>query len=492
MINVLPNPCSVKENDGHFIIDKKLYFIIPDSFSNEGFISLAKELFSNYTLNKFDFEVVKCSNTKNAVISYFSDAKPILEKTEFEYELNVRNDRIDIISEGEIGIIHAFSSFLQLIGAYSLKDNNFKVKCVSIKDKPSLKFRGMHLCVFSDTSLLFIQKMVRLLGLLKCTHIVLEFWGTLKLDSFKYLAWENAYTKDDFKPIIEDGKAMGIEFIPMFNHFGHATYSRSKTGKNVVLDQAPEYEEYFSADGWTWNVKNEDVLKLHQSLREELCELFGEGEYFHMGCDEIFMDDFRYDPYDKEDNETFVNFINESAKSVVKMGRKPIIWGDMFLIGEDFPYPFCRNSSGRCYDRKNIDKLIDDIIIDDWQYNVDEEKDETVKYFLSKKPAQNIILSPWDGNVWKGNPTIKGRCSLAKKHNLLGVLGTTWNGICKEIRSMLYTACLMWEKDETNVDKIALGLLTSLGAKNIRKLLPPNGDPKKAGFYGGGEMLDLY
>jgi hypothetical protein len=50
----------------------------------------------------------------------------------------------------------------------------------------------------------------------------------------------------------------------------------------------------------------------------------------------------------------------------------------------------------------------------------------------------------------------------------------------------------MWEKDETNVDKIALGLLTSLGAKNIRKLLPPNGDPKKAGFYGGGEMLDLY
>ncbi|MBE7053608.1 MAG: hypothetical protein E7391_04960 [Ruminococcaceae bacterium] len=492
MIYVLPNPVSLKENEGDFIIDKKLYFIIPKSFSNEGFISISKELFSNYTANKFELEIVKSDNLKNAVISYLSSAKISDAKTEYEYELDVKNDRIDIISDSEIGIIHAFSSFLQLIGAYSLKNNNCKVKCVTIKDKPSLKFRGMHLCVFSDTSILFLRKMVRLLGLLKCSHVILEFWGTLKLDSFKYLAWENSYTKDDIKPIIEDGKSLGIEFIPMFNHFGHATYSRSKTGKNVVLDQATEYEEYFSEDGWTWNVKNEDVLKIHQSVREELCDLFGKGEYFHIGCDEVFMEDFRYDPYDKEDNDTFVNFINKSAKSVLDMGRKPIIWGDMFLIEDDFPYPFCRNASGRCYDRKNIDRLLDEIIIDDWQYNVEEDKDETVKYFMEKKKRENIILSPWDGNVWKGNPTIKGRCALAKKHNLLGVLGTTWNGIYKEIRSMLYTACLMWEEDETNVDKIALGALTSLGAKNIRKLMPPNGDPQKAGFYGGGEMLNIF
>ena len=491
MINVLPHPFSANEKEEYFIIDKKLYFIIPETFSNEGFISISKELFLNYTINKFEFEVVKCKNVKNAVISPFKDAIPANDKTEFEYELDVKNDRIDIVANSDIGIIHAFSSFLQLISAYSLKDNNFKVKCVVIKDKASLNFRGVHLCVFSDTSLLFIKKMVRLLGLLKCSHIVLEFWGSLKVDSFKYLAWENAYTKDDLKPIIEDGKSLGIEFIPMFNHFGHATYSRSKTGKNVVLDQAPEYEEYFSDDGWTWNVKNEDVLKIHQSLREEMCNLFGDGKYFHMGCDEVFMEDFRHDPYDKEDNETFVSFINESAKSIVNMGRKPIMWGDMLLIEDDFPHPHNRNFSKRCYDRSNIDKLIGEIIIDDWQYNITEETDDTVKYFLSKRKAENIILSPWDGNVWKGNLTLKGRCALAKNYNLLGVLSTTWNTIYKDISSMLFTVCLSWEENEDNLDKLAFGALKSYAAKNIRKLVPPNGDDKKAGFYGGGEMLDL-
>ena len=77
----------------------------------------------------------------------------------------------------------------------------------------------------------------------------------------------------------------------MFNHLGHASQSRFKAGQNVLLDNAPEYEEYFEPGGWTWKVSKPEVKELLRSVRSELCGLFGKGEYFHVGCDEAYICD---------------------------------------------------------------------------------------------------------------------------------------------------------------------------------------------------------
>ena len=68
--------------------------------------------------------------------------------------------------------------------------------------------------------------------------------------------------KKQIAPLIDEGKAMGMEFIPMFNHLGHASQSRSISGKHTVLDQNPKLETLFEPDGWTWCLSNPDTLKL--------------------------------------------------------------------------------------------------------------------------------------------------------------------------------------------------------------------------------------
>jgi len=478
MINVFPQPFKFEEKDGEFVFKDKVYFMIDKDFENKEFVELCSELWNNFTANKSQLEVVPVDGAEgNARISLNKDEVRKLV-TDYEYEVECREEGIDISYSESIGLIHAFSTILQLIGAYRRKTGDFAVKCIHIQDKPALKMRGMHLCVFPETKLLFLKKLVSLCGLYKCTHIVLEFWGMLKLDTLDVLSWQQAYTKDDLAPIFAIGRALGLEFIPMYNHMGHATMSRFKAGKSVVLDQAPEYEELFVPGGWTWDIKNPETLELLKNIREELCEVFPEGEYFHIGCDETYALDHRFDGYDKEDNESFINYVNDVAKHLKSIGRKPVMWADMFIDKEKFKFPYVNNSSSRCFEYdENLAKLDEDMHLADWQYYIDENNSETAEFFTSKRDPSKYIICPWDDTG-----KIRGMVRLAKKYGSLGVIGTTWNTVNHEIRHLVYTACVMWDTDDSKTDVCTWETLKVFAAQNIRKLIPSKGVYANAGF----------
>lgn len=469
MFDLLPRPIIAEENDGEFIFSDKVYFIVDKKFSNIEFLELAKTLWSNFTAGKSVLEIEKRSDIKGKALISLSDEAVITEaKTDFEYEIDCNENGISILYSAENGLIHAFFTILQIVSPFRRKTKDFSIPFVEIKDRPALKMRGMHLCVFHGVPISLIKKFVMLCGFLKCSHIILEFWGSLKYDSLSVLGWPDAYEKDDFNEVISIGKAMGMEFIPFFNHLGHAPQSRAKTGKHSVLNQAPEYEEWFKLGGWTWDVENEEVNELHHNIRNELSEMFREGEFVHIGCDE-FTDHFRlFGDNDEQESKAFVNFLNNTTEDVRKsLNRKTIMWGEMFLDKKDFAWPFCGNTNDDfCY---NPDGLTDDIYIVDWQYNIKEDKPESVEYFLKFKDPSKLILAPWTGR-----PGIKGRCNLAKKYGCFGVLGTTWNTVYNEISDMLYTAICMWEEDDSPYeDDYSFGVYTKIMVLNyLRKLLP--------------------
>ena len=479
-MNIFPTPEYYSTSEGEFVFSDKVYMTLPEDFKNTDFIILAPELWNNFTAGKSRLEILTDKALKGS--AYISVTPEIGDKksTEYDYEILAKANIISLSSGTENGLIRAFLTLLQMLPAYSLKEKSFTLHCFEIKDRPVLEMRCIHLCVFPETTLLFLKKTVRLLALLKCTHIILEFFAMLKLDCFPYLSWNFGYSRDDLAPIIRDGKALGIEFIPMFNHMGHAGGSRFRLGKNVVLDNAPEYEEYFLPGGWTWNVENPDVLSLFEKMRAEMCEIFGSGKYFHIGCDEVYAADILCNPYDKEDNEKFVSFINKTAESVKNLGRTPIMWGDMFLDDKDFPYPYCGNISHRCcLGAENLGKISKDIIIADWQYNIDGERAESVDFFLRSVPPKNLLLCPWTGF-----DNIKGRCDIAKERSLLGIIGTTWTDILRDPKFAIYTACLMWEGESNQTPSGRWELFKLHAAQNIRKLVPSGGIYEDAGFYG--------
>ena len=328
----------------------------------------------------------------------------------------------------------------------------------------------------SSFSLNLIKKYVIICGFLKCSHILLEFWGSLKYDALDVLGWPDAYKKEDFEEIIRLGKALGMEFIPFFNHLGHAPQARGATGKHTVLSQAPEYEEWFKNGGWTWDVQNEEVTGLHKKVRQELCEMFGNGEFFHIGCDE-FADYFRlFADNDEDESKAFVKFINDTGKDIEKAhGRKTMIWAEMFLDKKDFPWPFCANTNDTfCY---NPDGLSDDMYLIDWQYNIKEDRTESVDYFLKFKDPSKLILAPWttrDG--------IKGRCNIAKKYNCFGVIGTTWNKVFSNPSDMIYTALCMWDDDSAPYkDDYSFGAHTKIMMFHYLRKFLPEADYETAG-----------
>lgn len=493
-MNIFPAPSKCAEKDGSFTFSESetLYFIVDKGLKNTFFKKKCSELWKNFTAGKSHLELIEADGVSGrALIAKTGDILPEAETTDYEYTLNCTADLIRIVYSEEAGLVHAFSSLLQLIGPFSNKNRKFNVPCCFISDRPVLKMRGIHLCVFPETSLLFLQKAVRLCGLLKYSHVILEFWGMYKFKFMKELGWTVGYSGDDLREVIEDGKAFGIEFIPMFNHLGHAAQSRFKAGKNVLIDNAPEYEEYFEPGGWTWKVSMPEVRELLRSARAELCGLFGDGEYFHVGCDEVYICDGDDDKLDEEQNRGFAAFLNATAAEIKESGRKMIMWGDMFLDRDKFPFPYCNNVSNRCGDtERNLEALDPEIIIDDWQYNIGGDRDESVRFFAERRDPKTLILSPWEGyNGVSAAENINGRCALAKKHSLLGVIATTWNSVGRETKNIIYAACQMWSEDDKYADRRTWETYKCIGMQNLRKLLPSGGDMKRAGWLEGENII---
>ena len=224
--------------------------------------------------------------------------------------------------------------FFSLLMKIEEENGIFFIRPFESESNYIIKNRMIHICVFPENDLYFIKKLVRLAGLCQYTHIVIEFWGMLRYDCLKELSWPFAFSKEQAREIIREAREFGMEPIPMFNQLGHATASRVIYGKHVVLDQNPKLRRLFTPDGWAWNIKSEEVRTLLKNVRRELYEVFGEGEYMHIGCDEAYF----YTGCD-EARKSLPDFLKNLTDDVVKEGRRPMLWMDMLL--ERSIYPNC-------------------------------------------------------------------------------------------------------------------------------------------------------
>lgn len=480
MRDLFPEPSRMILLDGSFDFSSVLYLTVGCDIVNEDFIDLSQELLKNFTCGKTELRLIRLeTKTRTAVISCCPITTLFENSTEYDYELEVSAKEIKISYSEPEGLIHAFSTVLLLIEPYSRKNDSFSIRCRRIWDSPAMSFRCMHFVIFPEVNLSLVRRAIRLCGILKCSHVILEFWGMMMFDFMKELAWENAYTKDEIRELLRDGRAFGMEFIPMMNQLGHASYARFKSGKHVVLDQAPEYEELFEEGGWTWKVSSPEALELLSKARDELYELFG-GEYFHCGADEAYNRDDRNDPTAPEVNEEFISYINYLIDDVRKHGKKPIIWADMFLNDKDFPYPCASQYVRYCTNcESNLARLDRDAILADWEYELKEDDTRTVDYFLKYRDPAKLLLATFDRY-----DNIRGRAKLVTERGLLGMIGTTWHRLnTKFIQTVFYTPCVMWRGNGRLPDICTEEVTKSFTARCIAKLLPFDGVYENSGFF---------
>lgn len=359
------------------------------------------------------------------------DAVPLALPDGKEFIISVTPTGIAITGKDTGSLMRGYIRLLMQIEDISAEcdTDTFRIPCGITESNYVLSVRMIHFCIFPETEFSFIRKMIRLSGLCQYTHVVLEFWGTLQFDCMKELAWPEAFTKDQAKELIEEIRAFGMEPIPMHNQLGHASASRVKYGKHVVLDQNPTLRNHFSPDGWVWNIVNPETRKLLASIRAELYDLFGQGNYIHLGCDEAY--------YIKRCDNLRVflpQYLHDLTAEVVTEGRRPLLWSDMLLDREKFPRPF----ESHCAPGEDVilwKALHPETVLIDWQYNIKEAPIPSTPHMMSS--GFDVMGGPWL------NPdNIKAHIDTLTAYKSFGIMLTTWHTLKEQTAGILNCAHL--------------------------------------------------
>ena len=347
------------------------------------------------------------------------------------YTLEVDENQILIDASGATGVMNALKTLRQLAEAergVARTENYFLVPC-RINDFPAMAFRGVHLCIFPETPLWDIERQIRIAAYHKFNYAVIECWGVFPFESHPEMGWaDKMIDKEELKRLIRLGPELGITLIPQFNLLGHATASRSITGKHAVLSYDPSLQSLFEPEGWTWCLTNPETRKVLTDLVMELYEFFDYPPFFHIGCDEADNIGTCRDCRREELKNLVKDHICYFHDLFAREGTRLIMWHDMLLQKGDkrwYGYIVCGLPE---HDLSELYKeLPRDIIIADWQYGYPKEKPEdpephwpTAKFF--KEEEFPVLVCPWLNQ--EGTKSL-GR--FAAEEKLFGMLETTWH-----------------------------------------------------------------
>lgn len=338
-----------------------------------------------------------------------------------EYALTVDAHGAAVVGRDYGGLVRGVIALLMKLEFRSLDagEERFALPFVTEQSGYTVKNRMVHLCVFPEDDLLFFKKMIRLFGMCQYTHVVIEFWGMLQFDCLQELGWPQAFSKEQVKAVIREVRDLGMEPIPMFNSLGHASLSRGIYGKHVVLDQNLRLQWLYTPGGWTWDITSERVWEFLKTVRQELCELFGEGSYFHLGCDEAY-----YYTLSSEQRALMKGYLNRLTADVVASGRRPMLWMDMFL--EKDAYENCYSAGVKGETDDLIAALAKETVMLDWQYDAATVPIPSTAALL--KTGYDVMGAPWLRPY-----NYEAHIGMVEQCGAFGVMLTTWQTLKEEI-----------------------------------------------------------
>ena len=480
---IYPTPSDIKYQAGKFVFGKKMELKRSPEFNDKGKIDMLCELWNSFTGTVGELNIIEDATLPPYTFVLGSTNKMIGEVGENDYCLSVFSDGVVIRANDNAGLHFGYYTLLQMINLRCLKDGqeDICIECVEVKDNAAIKFRSIHFSVDCTSSLFSLKQQVRMAGLMKFTHILLEFWASLKMDALSELSWPNGFSKDDIKPILEDARNMGMEIIPIFNHLGHAGGEGLTGGGHVVLDQNPRLAPLFEHNGWNFCISNPDTKELFRKIRNELIELCGEGSYFHIGIDEGWgfgnCDSCSKVPKEK----LLADFINEIDGELAAQGRKTMMWADMLLYKKQFNKVFSNdmttealiarnhcvsNATDEDPTHKAVGLINKDVIMVDWQYYHQKGNLCTTEHLMENN--YNTITA-----TWTDLDNIKHICEETDKLNAYGYMSTVWGQIVQYPELILFSAEAAWYgKEAAKLDSYRLETRFNDIANLNRKLMP--------------------
>ena len=296
---------------------------------------------------------------------------------------------------------------------------------LEVEDAPALPFRGLHLCCFPETSLLWIERMVRLAASYRFNHVVLEPWGTFRAGRHPELSWPDAPLDAAVaRRLAALASDLGTTLVPQFNALGHASGSRWRSGKHAALDFHPELEPLFEPDGWNWCLSNPDAAALVRDVVEEQHDAFGSPPFFHLGFDEAQPPTCPVCRAARPSWEALAAAHLRSLRDLLAArGARAMVWQDMLLARGDQRWKgFVANARSPEAAETLLGALPRDVVVCDWFYGPPAPSYPTLDRF--RDLGFDTLSCTWDD---LGG--IDAQARHARDAGLFGLLHTTWHHV---------------------------------------------------------------
>lgn len=242
-----------------------------------------------------------------------------------------------------------------------------------------------------------------------CNTIIIDIGEGVIYDKYPELAVRGSWTKQELGDEVSRLKAMGFDVVPKLNFSaGHNIWM----GKFARMVSTPEYYKFC-----------DDII-------DEMCELFQNPKYLHIGMDEeCFSIQERSNLCIIRHGDLYWHDIFKLVKRCEKNGARPWMWADYIWHSEESKQSF-------------KDNMTKDILCSNWYYGDFQEKNWLERVYTAYKELEDLgfdqVLA---GGTYRCddnfNLTVKHGLDNILPEHLKGFMMTTWLSTTKENEKQL-------------------------------------------------------
>mgnify|MGYP000306609528 FL=1 len=282
------------------------------------------------------------------------------------YKLDITNEKVTITGKDKKGLFYGLMSLSQLME--DACEQNANLPLVSIEDYPELAYRAIHLDVkhhLEKTE--YYYKLIDKLARYKINGIIAEMEDKLKYVRQPKVASADALSIKEWREISEYAEARFIDFSPLIQGLGHASF---------VLKH-PEYQDLRdnAESDWAFNPLDPKTYEVQFDLYLDAIEATPDGKYLHIGGDEVHTTGR---DSGKSALELQLLWLGKVSKFAEEHHRIPIFWDDMPLKQAEVYRPMFQPE----LTKKEVDSI--------WEQN-----EHKLTAFLDKFP-KNCIYMRWN------------------------------------------------------------------------------------------------
>jgi hexosaminidase len=361
-VSIIPQPVSVKQASGKFIITAKTVIVTKDPEEEK-----AADFFNGYLQSVYGFKLEKGSSAKNNYIRL--NTKKFIQKPSSDaYTLMVTSSGVTITGDTYPGTFYGIQSLIQLLPV--TKSTVLNIPTVTITDAPRFNYRGMMLDVGRHFfPLPVVKKFIDYIALHKMNyfhwHLTDDQGWRIEIKKYPRLTEIGStrnntiighypgtgndntphggfYTQDEIREVVQYAADRFITVVPEIEMPGHAEAALTAYNWLGCPGTGP-----YKVEG-TWGVFNnvfcagkDSTFQFLQDVIDEVLELFP-SPYIHVGGDECPKTNWKKCPLCqarikaeglKDEHGLQSYFVQRMEKYINGKGRKIIGWDEILEGG---------------------------------------------------------------------------------------------------------------------------------------------------------------